>query len=254
MIGIYKWVSPNNRVYIGQSKDLEQRKQWYLSNGINKASMPKLKNSFNKYGIENHKFEIIEECFIEQLNEREIFWGLYYNTLEEGLNCKLGEQNCIFSENTKKLMSSRKKNIPQSLEHKIKRMQILKEIWKIKTETPKPLKKPKSKTNSNSNSNMTTGEKISLSKKGKPIHTEESKQKLREFGKTRSWMKDLHLFSIQSLSHPILQYDKNMEFIKEFPSGNAAERELRGKDGDNIMACVRGRQKTAYGFIWKLKE
>lgn len=47
--GIYKWTSPSGRVYIGQSKQLTQRKEWYGSTGINFASMPKLKRSFKKY-------------------------------------------------------------------------------------------------------------------------------------------------------------------------------------------------------------
>jgi group I intron endonuclease len=84
-IGIYKWTSPNNRLYIGQSKDLKQRIAWYKGGGWKKSNMPKLKRSFNKYGFENHTFEIIEFCSCDELNEKEIYWGLFHNTLELGV-------------------------------------------------------------------------------------------------------------------------------------------------------------------------
>ena len=33
-IGIYKWTSPTGRIYVGQSKNLKQRKEWYLAMGV----------------------------------------------------------------------------------------------------------------------------------------------------------------------------------------------------------------------------
>ncbi len=108
--GIYKFVSPTNRVYIGQSKQITKRKQFYYSNAVlNCTSMPKVTRSFKKYGVENHKYSVVEYCDIEKLNDREIYWGLYYDTLENGLNCKLGEQNSIFSNETKSKISKGKK-------------------------------------------------------------------------------------------------------------------------------------------------
>jgi len=70
--GIYKWTSPTKRIYVGQSKNLIKRKEWYLSKGIETACMPKLKRSFKKYSIDNHIFEIIEYCSEDQLNNRDI--------------------------------------------------------------------------------------------------------------------------------------------------------------------------------------
>lgn len=251
MVGIYKWTSPTNRIYIGQSKDLEVRKKWYLSGGLDNASMPKIKRSFEKYGIKNHIWEIIEICSIEELDEKEIYWGLYYNTLEEGLNCKLGEQNSIFSNQTKKLMSKAKKGIPQTKEHKNKRLEALKPIWEEKTNTTK--EKEKNKLPKPRKCSKETRKKISESKIGIPIHTEESKQKLSIIGKNRPWLKKMQKQSLKSTSKPVSQYDLKGNFIKTYNSGNDAERALNNKPGDNIMACIRGKQKTAYGFIWKSK-
>ena len=59
-IGIYKITSPSNKVYIGQSTNLEKRKDDYIKLRCDKQ--PKLFNSLQKYDWEQHIFEIIEEC------------------------------------------------------------------------------------------------------------------------------------------------------------------------------------------------
>ena len=97
MIGIYKIINPKGKIYIGQSVDIEDRKKQYKY--LSKYSLGrKIKNSIKKYGWENHTHEIIEECSVEQLDEREIFWGTYYNVLRKnGLNLKLGEGRGLVS-------------------------------------------------------------------------------------------------------------------------------------------------------------
>ena len=49
---------------------------------------------------------------------------------------------------------------------------------------------------------------------------------------------------------PILQFDLNGNFIKEWKSATDVGREVR----DNIRHCLKGRTKLAYGYIWKFKE
>jgi group I intron endonuclease len=92
MIGIYKITSPTNKIYIGQSVNINKRFNSYykLQNVI---SQRKLYNSFLKYGIENHKFEILEECDVILLNERERFYQDLFNVISDGLNCRLTETN-----------------------------------------------------------------------------------------------------------------------------------------------------------------
>jgi group I intron endonuclease len=104
MIGIYKITNPKGRIYIGQTINIIRRFSEY-NKMINCKNQPKLFNSLKKHKPENHKFEIIEECSLEQLNEREIYWGQYYNTLNEGLNCKLGDSKGLYSEETKQKIS-----------------------------------------------------------------------------------------------------------------------------------------------------
>ena len=90
MVGIYKITSPTGRVYIGQSKNIEKRFQNHKSPyNLNKNT--KLYNSFKKYGVENHTFEIIVECKTSELDNLEELYGEQYKVLEEGLNHRLGE-------------------------------------------------------------------------------------------------------------------------------------------------------------------
>jgi len=80
---IYKITSPNNKVYIGQSWDVRSR--FYDYKRLHCKAQRKLYNSFIKYGVENHKFEIIREFFenINQLvlDENEVYFIGFYKQL-----------------------------------------------------------------------------------------------------------------------------------------------------------------------------
>ena len=55
------------------------------------------------------------------------------------------------------------------------------------------------------------------------------------------------------LKKPVLQYDKNMQYITEYSSIKEANIVL-GIAYQHIGACCRGERKSAGGFIWKFKE
>jgi len=63
--GIYKITSPSGRVYIGQSVDILHRFKTYVKMYVKNEKQVKLFRSFTKHGVENHTFEIIEECEME---------------------------------------------------------------------------------------------------------------------------------------------------------------------------------------------
>jgi group I intron endonuclease len=109
MIGIYKITSPSGKIYIGQSVNIKTRFRKYKY--LNCKRQTYLYNSFQKHGVENHIFEIIEECTLEQLNEREIYWGTYYNVLDKnGLNLRLGDAKGKCSEEVKQKIGKGNKN------------------------------------------------------------------------------------------------------------------------------------------------
>lgn len=111
MIGIYKITNPKGRVYIGQSTNIEKRWNYYFKLLLY-SSQPKLERSLKKYGSGKHKFEIIEQCSVELLNERERYWQDHFNVLKEGLNCMLQPVKAkrgVFSTASKNKMSKSKK-------------------------------------------------------------------------------------------------------------------------------------------------
>ena len=101
MIGIYKITNPNNEIYVGQSTNIENR--WNKDyKTLRCKTQPKLYNSLKKYGPENHKFEIVEECVIEQLLMRETYYKNLYKVLEvPSLCCRTDGRFGHMSQETK---------------------------------------------------------------------------------------------------------------------------------------------------------
>lgn len=131
--GIYKIISPNGKIYIGQSIDIIRR--WATYKKYRCSSQPKLYNSFKKYGVENHNFEIIKECSKEDLNDLENHYIEFFNSYSiMGLNCnktaqsKLETYNLIHNENRKKqerLIKKRESNKRYLLKKRMKNNKLL---------------------------------------------------------------------------------------------------------------------------------
>jgi group I intron endonuclease len=200
-IGVYKITSPTNKIYIGQSINIERRyKEYSKSNCKNQT---KLFLSLKKHGFENHKFEIIEECDVSILEERETYWKLFYKVLEiPSLCCRIDGKFGYDSIETKNKKSQSKLNNNYALGH-IKSLETINSI----------------------------------------------KDKM----KNHTFYNDIDRVTKLSNSHsiPVLQYDKQGNFIKEWESAKEAAKVLKNKiNGSDIRACIRGEQKTAYGYKW----
>lgn len=90
--GIYKIENKiNHHVYIGQSVNIERR--WNKHKNFDDNCV--IHQAFKKWGIENFEFSILEECKIEELDEREKYWIKYYNSYEEGYNSTLGGKESV---------------------------------------------------------------------------------------------------------------------------------------------------------------
>lgn len=94
MIGIYLITNTdNNKVYVGQSVDVNGRLNYHKRN-LEKNTHPNqyLQRSYNKHGKDVFKFEVIEECTLDTLDEREVYWISYYQSTlrDRGYNRESG--------------------------------------------------------------------------------------------------------------------------------------------------------------------
>lgn len=90
MVGIYKITNKiNGKCYIGQSRNIENRLNRHRTAGFNpndKCYNYPLYRAIRKYGLENFSFEVIEECLIEQLTNKELYWISHFNSIDNGYN------------------------------------------------------------------------------------------------------------------------------------------------------------------------
>lgn len=96
--------------------------------------------------------------------------------------------------------------------------------------------------------------KVSISNKGKSkshkgrLFTEEHKAKIKA---KRGHLKN-RKNTWQNVS--VVQYDMQMNLIREWNSQKEAQISFNKPKSDGIGAVCRGEQKTAYGYIWKFKN
>lgn len=117
MIGVYKITNPKGAIYIGRSIDIDKR--FYSYKNLRCKSQIRLYNSFIKYGVDNHIFEVIKECSINELNYYERHFQEYYNVLSDdyGLNLRYEPINgkSIISESTRIKLSIANKGEKNSM-------------------------------------------------------------------------------------------------------------------------------------------
>jgi hypothetical protein len=101
-----------------------------------------------------------------------------------------------------------------------------------------------------------TKEKISKTRTDKKQPNISKAHKGREILWSDKISKSMKIFAPNRTHNPhaktILQLDLEGNIIKEYQSALEAGRHLQ-KSGNSIADCAAGRQKTAYGYIWKYK-
>lgn len=86
MCGIYKITNTiNGRCYIGQSIDIITRWRHHRSYPLSSSHYP-LYRAFDKYGLANFNFEIIEECQPSELDAKECAYIKIFNSYLDGYN------------------------------------------------------------------------------------------------------------------------------------------------------------------------
>ena len=92
MAYIYKIVNKvNGKVYVGQTMtNLNVRWNGHISSWRSEKGTRALYDAFDKYGIDNFEMQEIEQCNINELDEREKYWIKQYDSYNNGYNITLG--------------------------------------------------------------------------------------------------------------------------------------------------------------------
>ena len=221
---IYRITSPTGRIYIGKTINLKNRINCYKYLKCKKQQL--IYNSLLKYGFTAHTIDVIYEGenTLKELNELEIFFIGYFDSFhgnnENGMNLTLGGDGGfgrkISEEHRKKIIAYNKKRI----------------YTKHSEETKKLISDNRKKTG------KTIAHQIAIDKlKGKKIV------------KSEEWI----INNSESIKKPILQFNLDNEFLKEWKSAKDVELEL-GLSRKNISANLRNKTKQAYGYKWKFKK
>jgi group I intron endonuclease len=222
---IYKVTSIKTGHYLfGSSIDFKRRVNCYKSQlRLNKYRNPILQSLYNKYGLDNIKFEIVKDNINEDILTiiEDIWIGAnksLRNDNPKGMNLKNAFRiKC--SEETKQRIRESKKGIITSWNKGIPMPQAQKDLLS-KVKKAKCHKMPNE-----------IKLKLSLATKGRP--------------KSEEWKK--------KISIPIIQYNLNNEFIKEWDSAKSIG-EFFNVDSTTFIRCCKKKQKTAYGYKWQYKD
>lgn len=211
---VYMITSPTGRLYVGSTINIEQR--WKTYRKLDCKQQPKLYNSFKKYGVHNHIFEIVWEGCIEEMYKYETLIGRGFDVLElYNLNLalpKLGDVYSSVSDETKERMriaQTGKKMSPEAIE---------------KTRL------------------------FNIGRKKSP----ESIEKHRKVMKGRKLSKEHIEKRTKGQTIPIIQMDLQGNFIKEWESAMSVMKEL-SFDRSHIIKCCKNKLKTYKNFKWKYK-
>lgn len=273
---IYTLSDPNTLEvrYIGQTNNINRRYNDHLSSSLNEIS-----NTFNTYKarwirkliLEGYSpiISIIHECVdLYESNNMERFYIDRYTNEGYKLTNSYSIDVTEFSIETRRKMSVAKlgksleelhgiekanelkikfiertikfnKDVPKSVETKLKISETLKEYF------------------SNKNNHWAYGlkmseshnEKLRLAKINNPKNvgnkkprTEEQKDKIRKT-----------ILGLKIKRFPILQYDLDMNFIKEWKSLREIERVEPTISRNKVSECCKEKISTYAGFIWKYK-
>lgn len=289
--GIYKIISPSGRIYIGQSININFRWEQYKKlQACNKQIL--LFRSFKKYGVENHVFEILEECKEAILNSRERYWQEYYNVLDfkKGLNCKLTSTKDKKGKHSKKTKQKIGKSNKGKLANKPRPYCALEKhpnarsvvcilsgkIWNCAKTCWLELFKEHfsyaifkyqlngkifNRCNIYYLSEITSKEKINslLEKYNSEITKRNSIKEKIENEKRRIKMtkEEKQIKMTQKAKEvnlkPVQKFSKNNELLQTYSSIKEASM-LNDLQQSNISLCCNGKMKTSGGFIWKFKN
>lgn len=206
----------NDKVYIGQSVDIEKRWSTHKAElNNNYHHNIHLQSAWNKYGEDNFEFSIIEECSIDKLDQQEIYWISKFNSYENGYNLTAGGGN---TESFSKAV----------IQFDLRGNELSRYASISEAETATGICYSQI-SECCSDKRKTAGKYIWQYADG--------------FVGIAQWHFDARLFK------EICQLTKNGELINTFPNAAEAKRST-GVCDTSIIRCCHGKLQTAGGYIW----
>ena len=109
----------NSKEYVGCTiTTLKKRFEEHAWRCINSDSNTKFCNSIRKYGIENFNIELIQECDVKVIYEREKHFINAYDTFNIGLNSTIGGEGCLGYKHSKEIREKISSTIKDGRSHK----------------------------------------------------------------------------------------------------------------------------------------
>ena len=273
---IYKLVDPttNQIRYIGQTDNIKRRYNDHISSSLNKnsSSYNTHKSSWVRKVVNNNLFpiiEVVEECdSLEQSNIRERYYIEKLTNEGYKLTNSYISDVTEFSVETRNKMSNARKG--KTLEEIVglEKSIELKELFSERIKLNNPNKSDNLLVREKISNTLKEyfedkenhwayglkmtdehNEKLRLAKLNNPKNvgnrkprTEEQKEKLRNSIKGTKIKRS-----------EILQYDLDMNLVKEWKSLREIERMDTTMSRSQIAKCCKGNKETYAGFIWKYK-
>ena len=248
---IYKITNEiNGKIYIGQTIKTPQKRFDEHVKSAKRGCEYKFHRAIRKYGAENFTLSVIEECERDNLNEKEIYWIDYYNSYYSGYNSTKGGNgltkplpsfevvSCLYIE--KDLTVEQIANVLEICQDSVRKI--------LKDGGVKVKKKP-----------LYDYKDIAKEyKKILDLHAVMDKFGCSYEVVRRACEKwNIEILSAEEATKrkhqkTVYQFDpKTLALVKSYPSladaGEALGDRCRAM---NISAVCRGKQKTAYGFLW----
>lgn len=247
----------NNKKYVGQTiTSLNKRWLAHIQESKTHSNRP-LYNAIRKYGVDNFKIKILEECNENELESKEVYWIEKLDTYRNGYNATTGgESNKNVREDIKEKISNSMKEIDRSEEWTNNVSKALKdkitrgEKWGFLLSKNEGGKHHRREIRGK---NIETGEIVefeSLSKAALSVAGNEKYQ-----GNISRAIKDgfcaygyrWYKIDDRPVKKAVKGYDKKTgELIYEFESVKKAELGVRGKTGTGIIKSLKNPGKNSW--------
>lgn len=259
---IYKLTSPSGKSYIGQTRNsFDTRWKQHIRDANCNSILP-IHVAIRKYGPENFVNQILEEIPNAELNTKEQYYIQKYDTYNNGYNCTLGgEGNCkipddiiikLWENGLCSADIARELKVQgHTIENRIKSLYSDEEIQQRRYSA---IGKKRQLDDDNIKTLWDQGYSVTQISKALFYDRHTVSRVLQRFGITKEQLEySRRIHSGDNKNLPIIQLDKNGNFIKEWDSISEAARQLK-LQSSNICKVLKHERNTTGGYIFKYKE